>query len=101
MNFCFFAITKYKFLNSFPILNHPKKRVNSILIAVSDEIFGGWLINGYRVDDFKNLLTNPTKQHITFLGLAYEAGFNSKASFNRVFKEFTGYSPSTYRKQLQ
>ncbi len=57
------------------------------------------LINEYRVSEFKSLLKNPKYSHITFLGLAFEAGFNSKSSFYRVFKEITGETPTEYRKR--
>jgi AraC-like DNA-binding protein len=28
--------------------------------------------------------------------MAYDAGFNSKATFNRAFRKFTGKNPSDY-----
>lgn len=53
------------------------------------------LINQYRVNEAKErLLTEPEVQITT---IAYEVGFNSIASFNRVFKELTESSPSAYR----
>lgn len=57
------------------------------------------LINEYRVNEFKSLINNPKYAHITFLGLAYEAGFNSKSSFYRVFKEISGETPGEFRKK--
>jgi AraC-like DNA-binding protein len=53
-------------------------------------------INSYRVDHFKQLLRQGRQEHLSLLGLAYESGFNSKATFNRVFRKFTGQSPSEY-----
>ncbi|MDF9800990.1 AraC-like DNA-binding protein [Catalinimonas alkaloidigena] len=58
------------------------------------------LINEYRVREFKNLLQDPKSKNFTLLGLAYEAGFNSKSSFNRIFKETTGQTPSQYQQTL-
>lgn len=55
-------------------------------------------INEYRVEEVKNELRNPEKQHLSILAIAYDSGFNSKATFNRVFKRLTGVSPSEYRK---
>lgn len=53
-------------------------------------------INEYRVDEAKKKLIHPDFRHLTFLAIAYEAGFSSKASFNRVFKKHTGKTPSSY-----
>jgi len=53
-------------------------------------------INKYRVEDAKKLLRAETRNP-KMLAVAYEVGFNSKATFNRVFKKFTGLTPSEYR----
>jgi len=57
-------------------------------------------INGYRVEEFKNLLADPGNRHLTLLSLAHDAGFNSKSSFNAIFKKTTGLTPSEYARQL-
>ena len=57
------------------------------------------LINAYRVDEAKQLLLNPTNSNFTILSVAFEAGFNSKTTFNTVFKKFTGLTPSDFRAQ--
>jgi len=54
-------------------------------------------VNEYRVDEFKRLVINPENKHISLLGLAMDAGFNSKATFNRFFKNSTGLTPSEFR----
>ncbi|WP_167618627.1 helix-turn-helix domain-containing protein [Maribellus sediminis] len=54
-------------------------------------------INEYRVEEFKKLATDPKNKHISILGLAMDAGFNSKATFNRIFKSTTGLTPSDFR----
>lgn len=56
------------------------------------------LVNGYRVDTAKRLLLNPDKRNLTILSIGFEAGFNSKTTFNSVFKKFTGHTPSEYMK---
>lgn len=57
------------------------------------------LINTYRVNAAKTLLTgNPS---VTILAIAYSSGFNSKASFNRIFKSSTGMTPSEYRLKMK
>lgn len=55
------------------------------------------LINQYRVEHVKCLLDDPAYHHHTIIQIAYEAGFNNKASFNRCFKKAVGLTPSAYR----
>ncbi|MEO1260827.1 MAG: helix-turn-helix domain-containing protein [Bacteroidota bacterium] len=55
------------------------------------------LINRYRVAHVKKLLADPNYSHYTIIQIAYEAGFNNKASFNRYFKKAIGMTPSAYR----
>ena len=56
-------------------------------------------INEYRVEEVKDRLTDPKHDHLTIISLAFEAGFNSKASFNRVFKSVTGQTPNAYKSE--
>jgi AraC-like DNA-binding protein len=57
-------------------------------------------INNLRIEEFKTLLLLPENRNYTLLALAFECGFNSKTSFNRNFKKFTGLSPSAYLKEI-
>src|SRR5690606_38677089 len=43
-------------------------------------------INRYRMEEVKTKIINPGYQKYSVLGIAFEAGFNSKSAFNRVFK---------------
>jgi AraC-like DNA-binding protein len=56
-------------------------------------------INQLRVNEFRQAVAQPQNQKFTLLALAYECGFNSKASFNRNFKKATGQSPTEYLKR--
>lgn len=58
------------------------------------------LVNGYRLEEVKRDLADPAKQHLKIISLAFDAGFNSKATFNTLFKEQTGMTPSEYKKQI-
>jgi AraC-like DNA-binding protein len=52
------------------------------------------LLNEYRVEEAKVLLKQTEADATT---ISSEAGFNSMATFNRVFKDMTGVTPSEYR----
>ncbi|GJH40114.1 transcriptional regulator [Capnocytophaga sp. HP1101] len=53
-------------------------------------------VNGYRVEEFITLVRNDKNRNFSLLGFAYEAGFNSKSSFNQVFKKLKDVTPSQY-----
>ncbi|WP_222981621.1 helix-turn-helix domain-containing protein [Flagellimonas meishanensis] len=55
------------------------------------------LINEYRVEYMKGKLLDPSENHKKILALAFESGFQSKASFNRIFKKITGMTPIQFR----
>ena len=55
------------------------------------------LINEYRIEEVKKKLKDPAFEHFKIISLAFDAGFNSKASFNRVFKSYTGFTPNEYK----
>ncbi len=56
-------------------------------------------INKYRVEEAKRLLTDPEYlKKFTILSAAFDSGFNSKATFNSIFKKVTGKTPSEYIK---
>jgi AraC-like DNA-binding protein len=54
-------------------------------------------VNSYRVEESKTLLNSPKHQHLSMIGIAFEAGFNSKTAFNTAFKKMTGLSPSEFK----
>jgi AraC-like DNA-binding protein len=57
-------------------------------------------VNKYRVEEVKRLMTDPLAKNFNLLGIALEAGFKSKSTFNLIFKRFTGLTPTEYRRNL-
>ena len=57
-------------------------------------------VNGYRVDLVKEKMSDPSNKNFTLLALAYDCGFNSKSSFNSIFKKYTELTPSQYLNTL-
>lgn len=58
-------------------------------------------VNNYRVEEVKKLIEKGVHRQQTLLGIAYDAGFNSKTTFNRVFKKNTGKSPKEFLDELK
>jgi AraC-like DNA-binding protein len=54
-------------------------------------------INGYRLRHAKSALANDEHARATILAIAYESGFASLQSFNRVFKNSESQTPSEFR----
>ena len=56
-------------------------------------------INQFRIEAVKEMLKKGEHKKQTLLGIAYECGFNSKATFNRAFKKVTGLTPKEWVQQ--
>lgn len=56
-------------------------------------------VNGYRVQEFIVRAQSESNKNLNLLGIAYGSGFNSKSSFNQVFKKMMGETPSAYLKR--
>jgi AraC-like DNA-binding protein len=54
-------------------------------------------INSYRVNYTMELLKDNQNHRRTMLDILFEAGFNSKSTFNAAFKKLTGETPSEYK----
>jgi AraC-like DNA-binding protein len=53
-------------------------------------------VNSYRINAVIEMLKAGEQKNQTLLGIAYDCGFNSKATFNRAFKKQTGLSPKEW-----
>lgn len=56
-------------------------------------------VNSHRIKEAKAILVDPQYSHISITKIAFDSGFNSIPSFNRVFKNEVGIPPSEYRDQ--
>lgn len=55
-------------------------------------------INSYRVEEAKKHLTGYQCITSNILEIAFEAGFKSKSTFNKIFKKYTHKTPSEFKK---
>ncbi|HEX5653602.1 MAG TPA: helix-turn-helix domain-containing protein [Chitinophagaceae bacterium] len=84
-------------------LQHLANKLNIPPYQVSQAINEGLkktfyeLVNNYRVNEAKRLLLDHKNANYTVLAIGFEAGFNSKTTFNTVFKKFTGQTPTEFR----
>ena len=88
-------LTLHELANALSISPH---NLTEVINTQFDQNFYDF-INGYRVREVKERLLDPEFAHYTLLAIALESGFNSKSSFNAVFKKHTQMTPSRYRKQ--
>ena len=58
------------------------------------------LVNEYRTNEVIRLFSEEKYKNWSLTSLAFEAGFNSRSSFNSFFKKYTGKTPSEYRKEI-
>lgn len=57
-------------------------------------------INGYRIKEARRILSDPIGRKYSIASIASMVGFKSKGTFNLIFKEVTGITPSSYIKSL-
>lgn len=80
-------------------LDIPKQYISEVLNEYMDTSFQDF-INHYRVEEFIERLKNDQNNQFTLLGIATDVGFNSKSSFNAIFKKFKGLTPTQFKKIL-
>ncbi len=80
-------------------LNIPRHYLTQILNEKLGKNFYTF-VNEYRVREVLRMMEDPDYDRYTLLALGFEAGFNAKSSFNTVFKNHTGMTPSEYRRRV-
>ncbi|NRB53136.1 MAG: AraC family transcriptional regulator [Saprospiraceae bacterium] len=75
-----------------------------LLSEIVNQYFGqnfAEFINSYRLSEAEKRFQESQDPKETILEVMYAVGFNSKSSFNTLFKERTGLTPSEYKKQFR
>lgn len=57
-------------------------------------------VNKYRVEEVQKKIVDGESEKYNLLSIAFDAGFNSKSSFNSIFKKFTGQTPTEFKSSL-
>jgi AraC-like DNA-binding protein len=82
------------------LASHLNMRANHLSQIINDRFCKNFneLLSYYRVEEVKAKLLDHENDKYTLLGLATEAGFNSKSSFHALFKQHTGMTPSQFKR---
>jgi len=74
---------------------------NQLSYAINTELGRNFydLVNGWRLEEFRSLAADPARDKDKILTLAFDAGFNSKPTFNKVARKLTGKTPSELRQE--
>lgn len=75
------------------------KALSLVLNQYANQNFNDF-VNTYRVREVTEKLTSPENQHLTITGMAFDSGFNSQATFQRVFKSLKGMSPKEFQRSV-
>lgn len=79
-------------------LDVPVRHLSQVVNEHLEQTFYDF-INKYRVEEFKRRATDPRYKNYKVLSIALDCGFNSKASFNRIFKKFEQCTPTEYMRR--
>lgn len=79
-------------------LELPERYVSGIINSYHNVSFTQY-VNSFRVAEALERIKDPKEGNKTLLGIAMESGFNSKSSFNQIFKDTTGKNPSDFLKK--
>jgi len=79
-------------------INTPPHHVSQVINSRFNQNFF-MFINSYRITEAIKLLSDKNSMNKTILSIALESGFNSKTTFNLIFKKTIGMTPTEYRKE--
>ncbi|MBN2434609.1 MAG: AraC family transcriptional regulator [Spirochaetes bacterium] len=74
----------------------PPHRISQVLNSALKINFYDY-VNSHRIEESKQLLSSDPEDKKNIIEVVYESGFNSKSTFNSVFKKHTGMTPSEYK----
>jgi AraC-like DNA-binding protein len=89
-------LTMQKLADRMNVSNHNLSEVINSKLNLSYYEF----INNYRVEEFKNRIADPESERYNLISIAFDSGFQSKGTFNSIFKKFTGMTPSEYKGKI-
>ena len=73
----------------------------SYILRKGKEMNFNQYVNNFRIEAFKERIHEGQNKTFTLTSIAYDCGFNSKSTFNRVFKSSCGVTPSEFVKMTQ
>jgi AraC-like DNA-binding protein len=80
-------------------LGIPKHHLSQVLTEGMHTTFYD-LINSYRIETAKALLSSASYENAKVIHVAFDCGFSNKSSFLRNFKKLTGTTPTEFRESL-
>jgi len=81
-------------------LGTPRHHVTQVINERLEKNFYRF-VNEYRIEEVKRKIADGGADRLSLLGVALNAGFNSKSTFNEAFKSILGITPTEYRKRVR
>ena len=87
------------YLNLEELANQLSMHPRALSVAIKNNFQTNFyeFINSYRIDEAKQLLEDDRNLDKTMIEILGNAGFNSKATFNAIFKKVVGMTPTQYK----
>lgn len=81
-------------------INIPQTVISQTINEIAGKSISDY-VNEFKVEHLKTLLQQPENKCFKIMTLAEQSGFNSKSTLVRIFKQFTGYTPSEYQNLVE